>query len=114
MADMRSIAVALETYATDTNLYPEVAFEELEQFLVPTYIRELPKVDAWGTPFWYAGNSDRSSYRIVSAGADRQFEHNSRHIGPADEGPFYGDSSDIIFQDGTFTRFPPELQREQP
>lgn len=106
MADMRSLATAVEARATDVNEYPRVAFEELEPLIAPTYIRDVPKVDAWGTPFLYVGNGEH--YRFVSAGADKRFEWSSRQLDPAlvEERQSESLDADIIFQDGNFIQSP--------
>ena len=108
MADMRSLATAVEARATDENEYPNVSFEELESLIAPTYIRVVPKVDSWGTPFLYVGNGEH--YRFVSAGADRRFEWSARHLDLAITEPKVSDSldADIIFQDGNFIQSPKE------
>ena len=110
MADMRTIATALEARATDTNEYPDAVFEQLEELLAPTYIKTLPKLDGWGTPFVYVGNGDH--YRIVSAGADRHFEWSSRTIEPIATKPRQSNSpdTDLVYQDGIFMQYPAESQ----
>lgn len=103
--DLRSIATAVESYATDTNRYPDVAFDDLPRELAPTYILELPMTDVWGTPYFYIGNAEH--YRVVSAGADRRFEPDSRRLEEAPESRFSDDpDADIIFQDGAFVQAP--------
>ena len=108
MADLRTLATAVEARATDTNEYPDVAFEELEALLAPTYILEMPKVDSWGTPFLYV--ADGEHYRFVSAGADRRFEWNARRLDETIGEPVFSDDldADIIFQDGIFVQAPKE------
>ncbi len=110
MSDMRTLATCLEARATDVNEYPTVAFEELEALVTPTYIRTMPKVDAWGTPYLYVGAAEH--YRFVSAGADKRFEWNSRQLDPNLTQATFSDSldADIIFQDGTFVQSPKEAQ----
>jgi hypothetical protein len=105
MADMRTIAAALEARATDTNEYPDASFAELEGLLHPTYINTLPTLDGWGTPFVYFGN--REHYRIVSAGADRRFEWSTNQLDAVAE-PRETDNlnADLVYQDGTFTQYP--------
>lgn len=107
MADMRSLAISVEAYATDHNKYPKVTFEELEQLISPVYIRYVPTLDAWLTQFFYIAD-DADHYRFVSAGADRTFEAASRELGqPASEGTGVKDpNADIIFQDGMFIQYP--------
>jgi Bacterial type II secretion system protein G./Uncharacterized protein conserved in bacteria (DUF2059). len=107
LRDLRTIATCLEARATDTNEYPTVlTVEELKPLLEPVYVRRLPLVDAWGTPYAYV--SDGRSYRVVSAGADRRFEPASRHLDPSEAPPRPMDDldADIIFQDGNFQQFP--------
>ncbi|HEY0156763.1 MAG TPA: DUF2059 domain-containing protein [Thermoanaerobaculia bacterium] len=104
---LRSVAVAAESYAVDHNFYPRVStLEELRQLLEPTYIRELPLVDAWGTPLFYV--SDGSNYRFASAGADRRFESATRQLDLKDTEPreMDGDAFDLIFQSGAFIQLP--------
>ena len=111
MSDLRSLATALEARATDTNEYPQVAFEELEALIAPTYIREVPKLDSWGTPYLYVGNGEH--YRFVSAGADRRFEWSSRQLDLTLTEPRFSKSldADIIFQDGSFVQSPEKSQK---
>lgn len=113
MSDLRSLATAVEARATDTNEYPDVAFEELEALLAPTYILEMPKVDSWDTPFLYV--SDGMHYRFVSAGADRRFEWGARQLDPALAEPVFSDDldADIIFQDGIFVQAPREAMEHR-
>lgn len=108
MADMRALATAVEARATDENEYPNVSFEDLEALIAPTYIRVVPKVDSWGTPFLYVGNGEH--YRFVSAGADRRFEWSARHLDLTITERKISDSldADIIFQDGNFIQSPRE------
>jgi hypothetical protein len=110
MADMRTIATALEARATDTNNYPDASFEDLPGLLSPTYIREVPKVDGWGNSFAYVGNGEH--YRIISAGADRRFEWSSRQIATAglEQRQTDNPDADIVYQDGTFMQYPAESQ----
>jgi hypothetical protein len=106
MADMRSIATALEARATDENAYPNVGFEQLEALVVPVYIREMPKADAWGTPYLYVASE--TNYRIVSAGADKRFDWSSRRLDLTPVETRLSDNldDDIIFQNGTFIQYP--------
>lgn len=64
---------AIGAYLTDYDAPPKVdSIDALAAALQPTYIRELPRADAWGTPFKY--EVDGNDYRVVSAGADRKFD----------------------------------------
>lgn len=106
MADLRTIATCLEARATDENDYPSVPFAALPPLLEPTYVKKLPRVDAWGTPFAYV--SDGVHYRVISAGADGRFDPGSLVLDLRELPPVESSSldADIVFQDGNFTRFP--------
>jgi hypothetical protein len=71
--DMRSIAIAFESYEQDHGQYPEATrLEDLREPLA-RYIRALPTHDAWGTPFRLTCNHGEG-FQVVSAGSDRRFE----------------------------------------
>src|SRR5947199_2798834 len=65
MTDLRAIATAWEARATDQNNYGAAgasaltwdgatkAYPTMAGLLTPTYIKTLPKNDAWSTPFEY-------------------------------------------------------------
>ncbi len=113
MKDLRAVATAIESYATDENHYPKVSsYSGLKAILSPTYIRDLPEKDGWGTPYRYSVSPDGQHYRLVSAGADHQFEGGSDTIATFDEKtrpPVLRSTSldrDIIYQDGGFVQAP--------
>ena len=112
-ADMRTIATALEAYATDKNTYPEATFAtELSSALTPTYIQQVPAVDGWGTAYryecWPAGEC--KNYAILSAGADKTFEHESAEEYTADTKTSTFDS-DLVFVNGRFAQYPEGVQQ---
>lgn len=105
MADLRSIAVAAESYATDENRYPEPA--ELSSALVPKYLAALPTRDGWETELryecWPAGACQ--NYALASAGADKTFEHESlQEYGPDTKTTDF--DNDIVFSKGSFVQYP--------
>lgn len=115
MADMRTIAVALEAYATDNERFPEGSFEEIAKLIAPTYIRTVPMKDAWGNDYVYLVSADRSEYRIVSPGSDDVLEWDSREIRPvapeASPTLTHAETSDIVFQNGSFVKHP-EIKKD--
>jgi hypothetical protein len=113
MSDLRTVATALEARATDTNDYPKVAsYSDLKPILSPTYIRNFPEKDGWGTAYRYSASTDGQHYRLVSAGSDHQFEGGSDMVAMFDEKSrppvIHSPSlaSDIIYQDGGFVQAP--------
>ena len=75
MSDIRSIGTAVESYAVDNGHPPDLFGEEmhisiLRTSLEPTFIRKLPTVDAWGTPFKWSRKQASTDYRVASYGSD--------------------------------------------
>lgn len=94
MSDIRAIAIAWESRASDRGSYnaagaTPTAFEwppesltqaQLEAMLSPTYIRPMARLDGWGHQFGYALDTPTGSgqaaavYAIRSPGKDGKFE----------------------------------------
>lgn len=125
MADIRTLASALEARAVDAKTYSvgsvrlsdastslafddlqPLRFEELERALVPKYALTLPHNDGWGARLdvrvgAYDASGRAQSYAIRSLGSDRRPDRNAYATGVI--GNF---EDDIVFSDGSFTRFP--------
>jgi type II secretion system protein G len=119
MGDMKTIATAIEAYATDRNFYPAAAAIALPSGLslptstigvisdsiAPTYVRATPLVDGWNSFFLYGTSASKSDFALCSTGAD----------GVPDTSPTGGVTTnfnaDIILVDGTFMQFPDGVQR---
>jgi type II secretory pathway pseudopilin PulG len=108
MGDMKSAAMAIESYMTDLYKAPEAkTFAELNPILSPFYIKVLPLKDAWGNDFhYYHGTGDKKDeYAIGSGGRDGVFNG-------WEQGGFYwvttmnGFDNDIIFANGQFVYGP--------
>jgi len=113
MKDMRSVGFALEEYAgAHDDLYPSGDYESLKALLSPEFIKEFPDKDMWGHAYAYVVSDDHKHYRIVSGGADTNFEWDSRRIVLPKEGQeqvtSYRDrlEDDLIFADGSFAQLP--------
>src|SRR5437764_7326105 len=81
MADMRTLATALEARATDKNEYPIVGkFDDLVPLLEPTYIKTVPRVDGWDNKWKYESWKEdpkaigADHYAFGSAGRDDKFD----------------------------------------
>jgi hypothetical protein len=109
MADIRAIATATESYATDHGSsgcagFPPGTFAELAGHLTPNYIKRLPLQDPWGHPYYYRSDGCHN-YVLVSAGGDGKL--------PADLGtseiyePSTRMSDDLVYANGRFVRLPP-------
>jgi len=108
MADIRSVATAVESFAVDENRYPAQRqlglIGEIAGRLEPTYIRTLPRVDAWGGRLLYW--SDGEDYLIVSGGQDLMPETDLRGLRALEAGPSQGGDEDIVYSGGRFVRWP--------
>ena len=119
MADIKSLASALEAYAVDLNYYPAAAgyslpsglslptatFGATAGVLSPTYIRVAPLQDGWNSWYLYATGSSHADYAVRSCGAD----------GLPQASPVFGPTTDftadIILVDGAFVQYPEGTQR---
>ena len=122
MADIRSLATAWEARAVETRGYnaaaagvwPSVSVttDQLDQMLVPTYIKIMPQYDGWNRKFDIGidvpiGDAKMANdYAIRSYGRDGVFDNN---IIPGGTTNF---DCDIIYMNGTFLVYP-EGQQQQ-
>lgn len=120
MADIRNIGAAWEARNSDAGRYnaagqingvegadQRITTANLESMLTPTYIRVLPQIDAWGTPYQeYASEAFGSStkkasvYAIISGGKDGIIEADPT------QGPFTNFDCDIVYSNGVFLSYP--------
>lgn len=113
MEEIRVIGTAMEAFAVDLDRYPGptdglTIVGMLAPDLEGPYVRELPRRDPWGRPY-YVVSTDKA-YAIVSAGADGLLE--SSYEGP--DSPLGRErvilntdlNSDIVFVDGRFVSAP--------
>jgi len=116
MADMRSLATAVESYAVDNNVYPSGICEGLYTadtasalttssltVLVPSYIAKVPYTDGWGHPFRYVVPTALDHYRIESLGRDNA-------VGTVTCQTTHNFNDDILYADGTFIQWPEGVQ----
>ncbi|MFN2238263.1 MAG: prepilin-type N-terminal cleavage/methylation domain-containing protein [Thermoanaerobaculia bacterium] len=120
MADMRSIATAWEARATDVNRYnvagyasvgDAVLYDNLMSALSPTYIRQLPENDGWGTPWEFSTGptaaTNHQQYQIVSYGRNGEPDLTS-----GDDSPTTTDfDCDIVYENGTFVVWAEGIQQ---
>ncbi|HQR45485.1 MAG TPA: prepilin-type N-terminal cleavage/methylation domain-containing protein [Thermoanaerobaculia bacterium] len=119
MSDMRTIALGVDSYATDQNRFPAAAGYALPSglslpsatvgdvvpALSPTYLRTVPLVDGWNSWFTYGSDAASANYVIRSNGAD----------GVPEDSPAFGEThsfaSDVILVNGSFVQYPEGTQR---
>lgn len=120
MADIRNIAAAWEARNSDTGRYnaagqlngvegadQQVMISDLKSMLTPTYIKMVPELDAWGTPFQMYSDQPLGSatkkanvYAIISGGKDGIIEADPT------QGPFTNFDCDIVYSNGVFLSYP--------
>lgn len=108
MADMRTIATAIGTYATDMNFYPRGmgALSDFEPYLTPVYMRRVPPRDGWNTGYYAYTDAAGDHYTIESYGKDKQRQ--GCVIGVETQ----AFDCDICHLDGMFIQWPEGIQRE--
>ena len=100
MADIRSLATAIEIYSVEHERYPDASsVDELVRQLAPDYTVDPVTVDAWGFPLVVESQADL--YLICSGGKDGGHCELLGQGGPA---PSLDDS--IIFRNGEFIQWP--------
>jgi type II secretory pathway pseudopilin PulG len=110
MADIRSVATALEAYGTDHSeekAYPDgTTVEDLRKHLQPTYTTNVRAIDAWETGMRYMPLEDHG-YVIISAGKDKTFDHESpeQYTG----GVTNNFDCDLVFANGSFVQYPDNI-----
>lgn len=106
MADMRSIATAVESYAVDQNYYPPdvQTAGELGSFVVPTYIKRIPDRDGWNQEMVFDTDAAGRHYTIVSYARDKE----ASDFAPGTQTSSF--DCDIWYQDGSFTQWPEGVQ----
>jgi type II secretory pathway pseudopilin PulG len=110
-ADIRTIATAVEAYATDKKGYPKVAtLQELRPLLEPTYLKSLPSIDGWGQTYRYTCLQEKdgacATYEIASSGKDLRFEHDDPHDVPSTPEETKNFDCDIVYSNGQFLEYP--------
>jgi general secretion pathway protein G len=114
MADLRSVATAVEAWSTDHRKYPEAAdMNALAPQLSPTYIKTVPRLDGWGKEMRYEcwssqGSGDCDAYALWSGGKDGVFEHDK--LSEYEGGATTNFNDDIVFSNGSFVRYPQGAQ----
>ena len=115
MADIRTVATAVEAYAVDHKHYPDaIDVSGLSTELVPTYIRAVPSSDGWGHSLhydaWSSQGNITDSYAIGSGAKDGVFLHQNLRDYLARPGRTWNFNDDIVFSNGSFVLYPEGIQ----
>ena len=120
MADMRTLATAVEAYAVDNNDYPTAtcptgSFSDEGSALTsasftnltPTYIAQLPGKegkDGWGNALYYNVSNPATQYNIRSRGRDNVVQSTLVC------GTTTNFNDDIVYSNGSFLQWPEGTQ----
>jgi type II secretory pathway pseudopilin PulG len=109
MADIRSLATAIEAYWTDHPQWAPATITgsaaKLAGLLQPVYIKHIPLSDGWSRPLYVSvrtlrdGKEPTVDYMIWSYGRDGK-------RAPKWEGAFTTFDGDMVYANGTFITFP--------
>lgn len=108
MADMRAVGTSIEAYAVDYNRYPSggSSIVGITSKLEPRYIKNVPTMDGWNGIFDYTTDTTFQAYTVISYGKDNKND--------GDDATYQGVTNqfnnDIVFANGTFTKFPEGVQ----
>lgn len=104
MADMRSIATAIESYSVDNVAYPAASsLATLAASIEPVYMTNLPATDGWGRA--YTIDSTAVQYTVWSGGSDGGSLNYSG-------GPTSSMRDSIVFSNGVFVQWPEGRQTD--
>ena len=100
MADLRTIATAVEAYSTDNATYPlgVANWPALKAIINPHFMKSPPDSDAWSHP-WDVSSTGGYDYTVASVGKD----------GAVDSRPGGATTlfdCDIVFSNGRFFQWP--------
>lgn len=108
MADMRMLGTAIEAYVADKRVFPPGhSISEVAPHLTPTYIRNLPTTDGWGTELAYE-TLPNGGYIIASGGGDQSFEAGS--LLDYTRATTQHFDCDIVYSNGEFVQAPEGAQ----
>jgi hypothetical protein len=92
ITDMRSIATAIQAFATDMNLFPEMSSNapftldgirlcralDMAPQLAPDYIQFYPAWDPWGSPYLYWSAPGKNHFVVLCMGADGRVDPSNK------------------------------------
>jgi len=105
MVELRTVATAVSSYATDFAYVPRVPtgpVQDLIPYLSPTYLKVLPYLDGWRRSMEY--NSEGLNYTVRSSGSDGLMQ-----VGQ----PLGGTTTfadDLVMVNGIFVQWPEGMQ----
>jgi general secretion pathway protein G len=123
MADIRTIATAWEARATDVNRYNaaglswpaagSVTWDDLNQYLSPSYIKSFPKNDGWGNSYGFGASQTWGASIAAQAYSIESYGKDGTSGGLAASGITQTTNfdCDIVYSNGSFMQFPEGVQQ---
>ena len=113
MADLRTVGTAVEAYAVDMAFYPTFPNADFDatwySFLEPTYVKLVPRLDGWRTPFM--ADAESRFYTLGSAARDKVWEYDLGNVNYNDRTTTVMDC-DIVYANGVFISYPDGIQTD--
>ena len=110
LADLRTIGLAIETYAVDNSFYPTYSEAPVGGVLVeslePYAVKSVPREDGWRNLF--VARSQSLHYTVVSYGADKIPEGSMDSYSSGTVTTDY--ECDIVYSNGSFVQYPAGVQ----
>lgn len=106
MADIKTLANAIESYSVDTNIYPNTSSWTTMTAAIDDYLTAVIADDGWGHPMIY--ESDATDYTIGSTGKDG----GTAIALTAGGGATNSFNDDIVYANGSFVQWPEGVQSD--
>ncbi len=107
LTDQSGAAAAAGATQIDLSSIPPVTHDDIVEVLVPAYVQEVPRLDAWWNPIDFHLDRDNPSgdqvFSVRSLGRDGVASGTKYTVGPFDPTDY---DQDIVWVDGWFVRFP--------
>jgi general secretion pathway protein G len=77
MGELRTVATAAQSYATDANIFPiqaaigDMLAGTVNADLAPDYVKVIPNPDPWDSAYQYVSASGGTDFEVLSWGKDR-------------------------------------------
>ena len=109
MADIRSIATAVESYQVDFNFYPKgiAALVGLDPLITPTHIKRIPDKDGWNQNMGFTSDGNGTTYTVWSV-AKGDGVLGGTPVGNGGAKTDFAD--DIVFSEGRYYQWPEGMQ----
>ena len=107
LTDQSGAAAAAGAAEIDLSSIPVITRDDVVDLLVPQYVQEVPRIDAWLNPIEFRLDRDHPSseevFSVRSLGRDGIASGTQYTVGPFDPTDY---DQDLVWVDGWFVHFP--------